>query len=83
MDHSRPTHKPPGLGLLVDMMLAITQTPANHACTRQRPGKDLGAHAALLQIRGDSAFYTCLDIPLGSEEMLLEMSGDKFTWVGL
>ena len=36
VDRSRPTHKPPGLGLLVDMMLTITQTPGHHAGMTQR-----------------------------------------------
>ena len=65
--HSRPTHKPPGLGLLGDMMLAITQTLAHHACMTQRLGNQVtmtdGRWPArtwvcmLLQIGGDGAFY--------------------------
>ena len=52
--------------------------------TRKMAGKDLGAHAGLMQIRGDWAFYKEVWISLlGSEEMLLEMSGDKLTWVAL
>ena len=40
---------------------------------------DLGVHAGLLQTRGDWK-GVCISL-LGSEEMLLEMSSDKFTWV--
>ena len=42
-------------------------------------GKDLGVHVGLLQTRGDWR-GVCISL-LGSEEMLLEMSSDKFTWV--
>ena len=45
-------------------------------------GKDLGVHAAANWRR--LGLLQGLEFGvLGSEEMLLEMSGDKFTWVGL
>ena len=56
VDDSRPTHKPSGLGLLVDMMLAITQTPAHHACMTQR----LANQVAMTDARWLARTWMCM-----------------------
>ena len=60
----------------------MVQRLVNQAMTQGMVGKDLAARAGLLQSRGDWALGVWISL-LGSEEMLLEMSGDKFTWVAL
>ena len=59
----------------------MVQRLVNQAMTQGMVGKDLAARAGLLQSRGDWAL--CVWTLLGSEEMLLEMSSYKFTWVAL
>ena len=47
--------------------------------SRKMAGKDLAAHAGLLQTGGDWR-GVCISL-LGSEEMLLDMSSGKLTWL--
>ena len=47
--------------------------------SRKVAGNELGLHAGVLQSRGDSR-GACISL-LATQEMLLEMSSDKVTWL--